>query len=202
MTKQIPVTTALLALLFYTNISLSQEAAMSSLSTNSAESFTQIQDSLIKREIGLFNLKGSATTNNQQALQETLLTIVLKRCSDSFAYFEQGSIIALDLLIHIHSKNTGTETYVGNIDVIYHDKYMAKIPDSAIAGIRNPKFCSQYTKRNKPILATCKAFRSKDRRRVYIYMLNGEGKNRYEVTWVMQDGKYLTRVIDPAAEVS
>ena len=33
-------------------------------------------------------------------------------------------------------------------------------------------------------------------RKYYIYMLNGEGAGRYEVTWVIQDKHYLRRVVD------
>ncbi|WP_315823560.1 hypothetical protein [Paraflavitalea speifideaquila] len=45
---------------------------------------------------------------------------------------------------------------------------------------------TQFTAKNKPVAVDCKAFRSADKQRVYIYMVNGEGRDRYEVTWVIQ----------------
>jgi len=37
---------------------------------------------------------------------------------------------------------------------------------------------------------------SKDGHRIYVYMLNGDGKDGYEVTWIIQDKQYLRRVVD------
>ncbi len=42
----------------------------------------------------------------------------------------------------------------------------------------------------------CKAFRSKDRERIYLYMRNGEGTAAYEVTWIFEKGVYKQRVVD------
>ncbi len=35
-----------------------------------------------------------------------------------------------------------------------------------------------------------------DKRTIYIYMLNRESIGSYEVTWIIQDKKYLRRVVD------
>jgi hypothetical protein len=39
-------------------------------------------------------------------------------------------------------------------------------------------------------------YQSADKKTVYIYMLNKEGNNYYEVTWVIRDKAYLRRVVD------
>jgi hypothetical protein len=39
-------------------------------------------------------------------------------------------------------------------------------------------------------------YRSADGKRIYIYMLKRETGGSYEVTWVIQDKKYLRRIID------
>lgn len=36
-----------------------------------------------------------------------------------------------------------------------------------------------------------------DNGRIYIYMIAGVDRERYEVTWVIKDSKFYTRVIDP-----
>jgi hypothetical protein len=41
-----------------------------------------------------------------------------------------------------------------------------------------------------------KVFVSPDKKKVYIYMLNRDNLGSYEVTWVIQDKKYLRRVVD------
>ncbi|PVD51878.1 hypothetical protein DC498_12580 [Terrimonas sp.] len=78
-------------------------------------------------------------------------------------------------------------------------KYQLLLADSAISGLYNPKFCINPKKNNKIGEATstnCKAYQSKDKRRVYIYMLNGEGAEQYEVTWIINESNYYRRVID------
>jgi len=42
----------------------------------------------------------------------------------------------------------------------------------------------------------CKVYLSKDKKRIYIYMMNGDGAGSYEVTWIIQNKKYKRRVID------
>jgi hypothetical protein len=39
-------------------------------------------------------------------------------------------------------------------------------------------------------------YESADKKTVYVYMLNKEGSNYYEVTWVIRDKTYLRRVVD------
>jgi hypothetical protein len=73
----------------------------------------------------------------------------------------------------------------------------AKIPDSAFAGIFEPKFCKTILEgKHEKTVSNCKLFWSEDKRRRYIYMINGSGESTYEVTWVIEDCKYKLRVID------
>jgi hypothetical protein len=39
-------------------------------------------------------------------------------------------------------------------------------------------------------------YRSNDGRRLYLYLLSKDATGSYEVTWVIQDRKYLRRVVD------
>ncbi len=39
-------------------------------------------------------------------------------------------------------------------------------------------------------------YESADKKTVYVYMLNKEGNNYYEVTWIIRDKAYLRRVVD------
>lgn len=68
------------------------------------------------------------------------------------------------------------------------------IPAAAYADLYSPDFA--YTD-GKGVARTHNAvYFSNDGHNIYIYMLNQELKGKYEVTWVIQDKKYVRRVVD------
>lgn len=69
------------------------------------------------------------------------------------------------------------------------------IPSSAYEDLYEPRFCASNGGGGK-VSCNTRVFLSADGHRVYIYMLNSSGKGGYEVTWVIEDKKYLRRVID------
>lgn len=75
--------------------------------------------------------------------------------------------------------------------VIDHDSIA--IPPAAYADIFNPSLTYSEAGVEKHINDV---FRSPDGHRLYIYMLKRDDKGSYEVTWVIQDKKYLRRVLD------
>lgn len=68
------------------------------------------------------------------------------------------------------------------------------IPATAYTDLYNPAFCRPGA--NAKTKCNTGVYFSKDNRRMYIYMLNGDGREGYEVTWVIQDRQYLRRVVD------
>lgn len=76
--------------------------------------------------------------------------------------------------------------------IIYGDTVV--VPPAAFIDLYEPKFYFADAKGSKKTY--CNVYRSLDKRKYYIYMVNGEGTGRYEVTWVIQDKKYLRRVVD------
>lgn len=68
------------------------------------------------------------------------------------------------------------------------------VPPAAFADLYEPHLYYNDAKGSKKTY--CSVYMSADRRKYYIYMVNGEGTGRYEVTWVIQDKHYLRRVID------
>jgi hypothetical protein len=68
------------------------------------------------------------------------------------------------------------------------------VPPAAFVDLYQPHLFYIDAKGNKKTY--CNVYMSADRRRYYIYMVNGDGAGRYEVTWVIQDKHYLRRVID------
>ena len=68
------------------------------------------------------------------------------------------------------------------------------IPTAAFVDLYEPHF--YYTNAKGSSKTYCNVYTSADHRRFYIYMLNGEGTGRYEVTWIIQDKHYMRRVVD------
>jgi hypothetical protein len=68
------------------------------------------------------------------------------------------------------------------------------IPPSAIYNLFNPNFT--FRDASGIIRSQDAVYLSKDKRKLYIYMLNKDDSGSYEVTWIVQDKKYLRRVAD------
>lgn len=195
------------------------------------ESFAELSDSLIKRDIASFSLAGSSQ-NQTDSFPEIKLTVIpLIWCGDSGMYFEKGNIIALDRRFYVNAAKFDTAghklTYAGGklvqidgnacwgtdgavpkqrlkrITYIRGEYFDVDLPDNAFADLYEPVFCTGKVatgKRNVENISNSKAFISEDGKRVYLYMRNGAGNSSYEVTWVIQGGKYLTRVVDKVNE--
>jgi hypothetical protein len=82
-----------------------------------------------------------------------------------------------------------------------HVKMMVELPESAFDGIYEPTiyYCRTKADRKKH-QNYFKAYLSEDNLRMYIYMLNGKGKDRYEVTWVVNGFDYYNRYINKVPE--
>jgi hypothetical protein len=70
-----------------------------------------------------------------------------------------------------------------------------KIPVTAFSDLYEPRFCGNDISSGK-ISCNTRVYLSNDKRKIYIYMLNSSGRGGYEVTWVIEDKRYLKRVID------
>ncbi len=68
------------------------------------------------------------------------------------------------------------------------------IPASAISNLFNPNFT--FRDASGIIRSQDGVYLSKDKRKIYIYMLNKDDSGSYEITWIVQDKKYLRRVVD------
>jgi hypothetical protein len=161
--------------------------------------FKELNDEILKKEIGLFTITGGGRSKTD-SLAALLTPVKLRKCADSFLYFEKGNLYALSLLIDVTSKKTPTGTAIDEIRYVFY-KPMVLLPASAFADLPDPVFCTSYSRKGKSVACNAKAFWSVDKRRVYIYMLNGKGAGRYEVTWVLTDRKYVTRVVDAVPEL-
>lgn len=81
---------------------------------------------------------------------------------------------------------------VENVSVIINRDTIT-IPKEALSDLANPQLSFSEGGKNK---TQNKVYVSNDGRKIYIYMLKPEAGGSYEVTWVIQDKKYLRRVVD------
>jgi hypothetical protein len=76
--------------------------------------------------------------------------------------------------------------------VVDHDT--VAIPSSAFQDLFNPSFT--YKDPSGALMSQDAVYISGDKHTFYVYMLNRDDSGSYEVTWVIQDKKYLRRVLD------
>jgi hypothetical protein len=84
------------------------------------------------------------------------------------------------------------KTAIAEVTVVVNRDTIA-IPAAAYADLYNPIFTYKeggVEKSHNSVLV------SADGRKIYIYMLKRESGGSYEVTWVIQDKKYLRKVVD------
>jgi hypothetical protein len=166
------------------------------------ESFSYITDTTIRKEIATFSIKGASLEKVDSLTKSKMIEIPLLYCTDSLVYFTKGSTY-----IHIYLSPPNGKTSVGKVNSIFfvlHSHYLVRFPDSAFAGIYRPNLCQCDTvrngKRKKNYLLKSpyyKIFQSQDNGHMYVYMVNGEGDEQYEVTWIVKNSKYYGRVLDP-----
>jgi hypothetical protein len=188
-----------------------------------------INDSIVHREMDYFTIAGASQNKDNSDMGIILKEIPLTYSGDSVVVFEKAdwysvhwafyiSFEPFDILNHsiTYSKdsiilaiddhscygisNRLPKRQVSRID-FFHEKYRVRIPENAFDGIYEVPiyYCKTKKDRKKP-QHFFKAYLSNDKRRKYLYMLNGEGKDRYEVTWVMDGYDYYGRFINKVPE--
>ncbi|WP_153798101.1 hypothetical protein [Foetidibacter luteolus] len=176
-----------LALLF----ALSFSAALFGQTTfREEEKLANLKDGVTKKEISSFAIAGRQSTSGSKP--QGLKKVRFVKCGDSLLVFDNGFFSA-DIYVIIASTGVKANKRISEIRFVRDTKRIYLLPESAFRDLYSPNFCTPGGKKNK---TDCKVFWSKKSRQYYIYMLNGSGENRYEVTWVIQSGVYYTRVVD------
>jgi hypothetical protein len=159
------------------------------------ESAVNLTDTLVKNEIAMFNFNNYQLTQTNTLNQSTLTEIPFVSCDGKSVNFYKG-----DTFIHLYfDQNPEGISFLDSIYVIIHSHFVVTFPKSAFGGLYNTITCDfrQESKSNQNVSPFFKAFQSKDKRRIYIYMVGGVGTDRYEVTWVIVDSKFHIRTVDP-----
>lgn len=157
-------------------------------------------DSIIETEIKSFtsNQRNLASENSSQ-----LIEIPINSCSQDNVNFIYSPLIKNpSIYIHMYFKKSGQERYLDSIFFITHSHFQVDIPKSEFENLRQENSCS-FIKASKKETFTSdfyKAYLSQDHSRIYVYMLGGAEKEKYEVIWIVINSQFHSRKLIPIVE--
>jgi len=106
--------------------------------------------------------------------------------------YDDKYLIKIDRRTYYGDYGNVPKTYISNIRLLV-DNDTVNIPSSAYTDLCNLNFT--YTDRGA-LRSRNGIYKSKDGHTVYLYLFSKDGTGSYEVTWIIQDKKYLRRVLD------
>lgn len=109
------------------------------------------------------------------------------------AFYEETFLVKIDGKPYFGNYGKVPKTVIESVTVLV-GKDSVSIPPTAFFDLYNPSFIYKDASGTERTLNS--VYFSPDKRTMYVYMLNKEDKGSYEVTWVIQDKKYLRRVVD------
>jgi hypothetical protein len=125
-------------------------------------------------------------------IQVRISSVPFDKSKHKLGFFEEKYLVKIDNKGYFGDYGKVPKTMIENVFVVI-ERDTVVIPPAAYNDLYNPIF-SFY---DKGVQKTQdKVYLSNDGRRIYIYLLKQESGGSYEVTWVIQDRKYLRRVVD------
>lgn len=181
------------------------------------ESFTKVQDKLIRTDLASFTMGGldesagklplrslkiTALAHDSASFEGNGITVHIKggtfdAAKHKLGYYTNAEtnkkyLTRIDGKPYYGDYGTMPKTTIEKVTVLFNNDTIA-IPAEAYADLYNPIFRYNEGGVQKYIN---NVYISADGKRVYIYMLKRESGGSYEVTWIIQDGQYLRRVVD------
>ena len=176
------------------------------------ENFSKMQEKDIRNDLASFAFAGVDESMGKQRLPElpvmaygsnymtfgkgdTTVTIragFFDPSRHKLQYYDNKYLIKIDGKPFYGNYGDVPHTTIASITVLM-GKDTVKIPEAALADLYEPAFTyaeGANTRTHNGV------YISHDKHHVYIYMLNRELSGHYEVTWVIEDKKYLRRVVD------
>jgi hypothetical protein len=197
-------------LLFLPIITFAQDSTFPDVKGDK-ESFSKLNDRNIKLELAQFTSAGS----NENPKITSLIEVPLGKYGANYSIFQKDSVlfkIEKSKFSKANHKIKYFQQYALTIDnkpIWGKDGDLPKeqirsvfvtigsdtilIPQSAFSDLYEP---SLTWKEGKETVGLLRVYASRDRRRYYIYMENGDGAGFYEATLIIRNKKYLRRVID------
>jgi hypothetical protein len=136
--------------------------------------------------------------NNFMKFQGNDVSVTIKAglfnpAKHKLGFYEETFLMKIDGKPYYGNYGKVPKTTIESVTVLVGKDTIA-IPAIAYSDLHNPSFSYRDASGTERTLNS--VYFSPDKRTMYIYMLNKEDKGSYEVTWVIQDKKYLRRVLD------
>ncbi|HEX8462620.1 MAG TPA: hypothetical protein VF623_14370 [Segetibacter sp.] len=176
------------------------------------ELFTRIQEKDIRSDIASFSMGGLDESIGKLPLktipptgfgsdfisfsgdniQVKITSAPFDKTKHKLGFYEKDYLIKIDNKPYFGDYGKVPSTYVASVTVIV-GRDTINVPATACTDLCNPLLT--FTEKGKQ-KSNNKVFLSADGRKIYVYMLKKEAGGSYEATWVIQDKKYLKRVVD------
>ena len=127
-------------------------------------------------------------------IRVTIKTGTFDASKHKLAFYEEKHLLKIDGKPYYGSYGKVPKTTIEAITVIVNNKDTVSIPPAAYIDLYNPSFTYKDATGTERSLNN--VFLSPDNHKIYVYMLNREASGTYEITWVIQDNKYVRRVLD------
>lgn len=149
-------------------------------------------------KLPLKNIPMTDYGNNFMKFEGNDITVIVKAgifnpAKHKLNYYDEKFLIKIDGKPYYGNYGKIPKTTMASVKVIVNKDTVA-IPEIAYSDLYNPSFIYRDAGGTERTLNS--VYFSADKRTMYIYMLNKEEKGSYEVTWIIQDKKYLRRVLD------
>lgn len=178
------------------------------------DNFAKIREKDIRSDLSVFTMAGIEESMSKQPLKNipmtdygrsfmtyegnnirvTIKTGIFNPSKHKLAFFEEKHLSKIDGKPFYGSYDKVPKTSIESVTVIVNNKDTVSIPAIAYIDLYNPSFTYKDASGTERSLNN--VFLSSDGHKFYIYMLNQEASGTYEITWVIQDNKYLRRVLD------
>jgi hypothetical protein len=125
-------------------------------------------------------------------IQVKISSAPFDKTKHKFGFYEEKYLVKIDNKPYFGDYGKVPKTTIDNVTVII-DRDTVAIPQAAYNDLHNVVFSFNERGVQK---SQDKVLLSNDGRKVYVYLLKQEDGGSYEVTWVIQDKKYVRRVVD------
>jgi hypothetical protein len=183
-------------------------------SRKKTENFSKMRDKPMRAQISTFAIAGIDERLTQEPLRTQVppvgyssdqitfeghdIKVIIKAGTfvpekHKLTYYDEKYLIKIDNKPYYGNYSQLPTTSIESVTVLVGKDTVA-IPAAAYADLYSPVFA--HRDGAGTVRTHNRVFLSPDGRNIYIYMLNDEVKGKYEVTWIIQDKKYLQRVVD------
>ena len=174
--------------------------------------FTRIQEKDVRSDVATFTMAGidesvgklplktipvKETTANSITFSGNNIRVVITTApfdgtKHKLNYYENKHLVKIDNKPFFGDYGKVPKTQIRSV-VVTIDKDTIAFPPTAWIDLYNPILSVND---RGTIKTNNKVLLSADGRKVYVYMLKQESGGSYEVTWIIQDKKFLRRVVD------